>query len=367
VRGEARYVVASHKRAGRGETVMHRASSKWTLLPALAGAALSLGAVRAADGPPAGWPAYLKNFTLPAGRTWDQYRVRAKDGMPQALIPAGEFLMGANPAQIDHELDLLREAAEDDVKQEEASDAGPQKRVYLDLYWIDLHDVTNAQYARFLNSRQPDAKTRKTWLTLAGETSDEYLEPQILRHDGRYGVEAGKENYPMMWVSWRGAAAYAQWAATGLPTEAQWEKAARGGREGLAYVWGDSDDPPAGAGNFADETAAAQFSDWKRPGRYYRGYYDDYATTSPVGAFHANGYGLYDMAGNVWQWCADWFQEGFYATMPARNPRNTTPSDGRSQRGGAWSADPAGLPVASRMAAEPERQNPTIGFRCIGQ
>ena len=117
-------------------------------------------------------------------------------------------------------------------------------------------------------------------------------------------------------VSWYSAAAYAQWMGKRLPTEAQWEKAARGGLVGKKYVWGDSDLPPEGAGNFPDESAKQEHSSWG----ILEGYDDGYAGTAPVGSFTPNGYNLYDMAGNVDEWCADKHDSEYYSVSPRSNP-----------------------------------------------
>ena len=306
---------------------------------------------------PANWPDYLSSFTPPQGMSWSSYRVSPKDGMPQVLIPAGEFLMGTTPEQLQAALRI------EGMKAEYAADEQPQKRVHLSAYWMDLHEVTNQQYCRFLNDRPGDVQ--QGWFDAAGaesnaEWAQKYLGSGIERNGGTYRPVAGREQQPVVWVSWDGARAYAAWAGRELPTEAQWEKAARGGQEGRMFVWGDNLRPPEGAGNLGDETAKQRWSDWT----IFSGYTDGYATTSPACAFSANGYGLYDMAGNVWEWCRDWYDEGWYARMPGRDPLNETKATYRVLRGGSWINNPRDLRVGYRYRHTPDNRVVTIGFRC---
>ncbi len=257
-------------------------------------------------GRPAGWPEYLSSYQPPTGMSWSSYRVSPKDGMPQVLIPAGEFLMGS-PAD----------------EKGRRDDEGPQKRVYVSAFWMDLHEVTVGQYQRFCR-----ATNRK------------------LPPPSHHGWE---DRHPVSNVTWDDAAAYCQWAGRRLPTEAEWVKAARGGREGQAYVWGTQWPPPRGGGNFGS----------------IDGYDDGYAGVAPVGSFAPNGYGLFDLAGNVWEWCQDWYDEGWYARMPGRDPCNTTNGDARVQRGGSsfLYVVPRYLRAANRYRTDPGGRNVLFGFR----
>lgn len=297
-------------------------------------------------GRPANWPEYLAHFTLPAGMDWSSFRVSEVDGMPQVLVPAGAFRMGSPEGEAGRSFN-----------------EGPQKQVQMSAYWMDLHEVTNAQYAQFLNAKRPAEAHRRQWVSLAGEEASKFLNPQILCTGNRYVPEGGVENYPVVWVSWRGAAAYAEWAGRTLPTEAQWERAARGGRQ-TKYVWGDSDTPPTGSGNFCDEAAVRLRITRREPGWYFPGYDDGYATTSPVASFRPNAFGLYDMAGNVEEWCQDRYADDWYAEMPNRDPINLTQGTGsmRVMRGGAYMVGPQGLRVSHRSVGFLAYYY--VGFRC---
>ena len=141
-------------------------------------------------------------------------------------------------------------------------------------------------------------------------------------------------------VSWDDASAYAQWAGRQLPTEAQWERAARGGLDGQQYRWGDGFDAAKCANNKT--------------------------STEPVGSYPPNGFGLYDMAGNVWQWCRDWYDKDWYAAMPGVNLENTTQGKYRVKRGGSWGSGARDLRGASRDNGRPDlRRDLNIGFRCV--
>jgi len=259
-------------------------------------------------------------------------QIRPKDGMKMRLIPAGEFSMG------DH-----HDAGGDAEK--------PVHTVYLDDYYIDETEVTNEQYCAFLNDygKNVDADGHEL---LKLEWS------QIEKVGNTYKPKSGYEKHPVGAVTWYGAAAYAQWAGAGLPTEAQWEKAARGGLVGKKYPWGDTithDDA-----NY-----------WGTGGK------DKWDETSPVGSFPANRYGLFDMDGNVWEWCADGYGSGYYSKSPKNNPTGpgtpilfvgddfTNVNSPRVVRGGSWlNGHPDNLRCAYRYNGTPAAVDSHLGFRC---
>jgi len=246
-------------------------------------------------------------------------KIIGKDGAPMVLIPAGEFQMGG-----------------------ESLNELPVHTVYLDAFHMDVYEVTNAQYNKFMDETGHEAPTY--W------NNEGYNAP----------------DQPVVGVNWFDAVAYAEWAGKRLPTEAEWEKAARGGLSGKRFVWGDEWPPPKNSGNFADETARRVF-DWHT---IIDGYDDGYAVASPVGKFTPNGYRLYGMAGNVCEWCADWYGSNYYANSPKSNP--TGPDSGSLSvlRGGSWSRvwlvfDDNDLRVAHRYYFNPTDDYHFVGFRCV--
>ncbi|MDE0016930.1 MAG: SUMF1/EgtB/PvdO family nonheme iron enzyme [Candidatus Poribacteria bacterium] len=240
------------------------------------------------------------------------------------LIEAGEFRMGSN--QSDREK--------------------PIHSVYVDAFYMDEYEVTNAQYAEFLNAKGKHTEAGKEWYRLGNAFSRiEYI-------SRKYQVKGGYENHPVTMVSWYGAMAYAEWKGKRLPTEAEWEKAARGGLAGLTYPWG----------NTIDSNRA--------------NYNNHVKDTTVVGKYAANGYGLYDMTGNVWEWCLDEYNAGFYAISPSQNPLSgansiqwlldnyTGVNTSRVLRGGSWGRNATFVRVAYRSYVTPATSNNYIGFRC---
>ena len=193
--------------------------------------------------------------------------ILGNDGAKMVLIPAGEFQMGSNDSDTDDEKSV--------------------HTVYVDAFYMDVYEVTNAQYKQFVDANPQWGKDR---------IPSRYHHGSYLNHWTGNSYPRGKGDHPVMWVSWYGAMAYARWAGKRLPTEAEWEKAARGGLVGKRYPWGDSID--ASKANH-DKIA------WG---------------ITAVGIYPSNGYGLYDMVGNVWEWCLDAYDENFYKNSPRRNP-----------------------------------------------
>ncbi len=279
------------------------------------------------------------------------------------------------------------------------TDAQPPVRVAVHSFWMEKTDVTNAQFATFVKAtgyvtvaeRAPnpaDFPNVPREKLVAGSivftpTSKpvsldnalqwwRYVKGANWRHPtGPQSSLKGLAAHPVVQVAWTDAVAYARWAHKRLPTEAEWEFAARGGFEGKAYVWGDTFKP---AGRFRANTFQGSF-----PNRNTGA--DGYLRTSPVTAFPPNGYGLYDMAGNVWQWCADWYRPDTYALLALQKrvihdptgPANSLDPDEpgvkkRVQKGGSFLCTDqycTRYMPGSRGKGEPDSASNNIGFRCV--
>ncbi len=310
--------------------------------------------------PPAGWPGYLMGYRPPAGL---RFRVSGRDQMPQVLLPAGAFTMGSTAEQVEQAIRLATQTGT--PEEVRLRSEGPAHQVRLSACWMDLHEVTCEQYCRFLNELQPSAEERQSWVVVRGEAAKNIpFQPLLELREGRYAPLAKYEQHPVTFVSWVGATAYAQWAGRRLPTEAEWERAARGGQPHRFWAWPD-EAPPHSAGNFCDTTHVQRFPAIKRPGRYFLGYEDGYEGTAPVCSFAPNGLGLFDLMGNVWEWCQDTYDAGFYAKSPALDPVNEGPSQlGRVVRGGAFMNAPWSVRPACRLFEQPAVNGVFFGFRC---
>lgn len=296
----------------------------------------------------------------------------------EVWIPGGEFMMG----------------------DEEFDDARPLHKVHVDGFWMGETEVTNEQFAWFVK--------QTGYVTIAERTPRpedfpnvpreelparmvagspvftpakypigqecrncanwwEYREGANWRHpEGPDSNLRGREKYPVVHIAWEDAAAYARWAGKRLPTEAEWERAARGGLEGKRYYWGDELCPD---GKWMANIWQGQFPTENRED-------DGFAGAAPVGSFPPNKFGLYDMAGNVWEWCADWYRPDYYAVSPKDNPRGPDSSidpDGRDepkrvQRGGSFLCSDnycVRYRAGARGQGEPKTGLSHTGFRCV--
>ena len=234
------------------------------------------------------------------------------DGMVQLAVPAGKFLMGTLT-----EGDWI------------GGDEFPQHEVYLDAYWMDKTEITNAQYRICVQAGActPPQETRS-------ETRKKYFD------DPKF------DEYPVIQVDWEQANTYCSWAGRRLPTEAEWEKAARG-RLGRLFPW-------------VGEGYGVHFANF--------GVDDDFpnADTSVVGSIPggASPYGIMDMAGNVYEWVADWYAADYYSQSPAESPAGPDHGTARVIRGGSWTSDWVFLRTASRLSYYPDGHSNDIGFRC---
>lgn len=226
------------------------------------------------------------------------------------LIPAGEFIMGSDEAR---------------------EDTYPEHKVYLDAYEIDRYEVTNAQYWEFLNSVK---KTNDHSKCFKGEPSNKDHTPKFWENE-YYNVP----DYPIARIDWYDAYAYAAWAGKRLPTEAEWEKAARGA-DGRSFPWGNGWD-----------TSRCNLS----------------GEPKPVGGMESGKsvYGCYDMAGSVYEWCADWYLDTYYQDSPSKNPKGPETGIRRIIRGGSRFSKPFQVRTFTRKSEQPNLFNVSLGLRCV--
>lgn len=257
------------------------------------------------SGGPINTPDLLRSPSAPSALVT---QISDVDGMPMVFISGGEFLMGAGESDVDA----------GDVEK-------PAHEVYLSGFWIDQTEVTNAMYEQCVAASECNPPANSF-----SRTRDQYFrEPTF-------------DDYPVVYVSWEDAKAYCAWAGRRLPSEAEWEKAARGSDE-RKFPWGDS-----------------------APGVRLANFGEVLGDTSQVGSFPAGAspFGLLDMAGNVAEWVADWFEAEFYTVSPYRDPAGPQSGDFRMIRGGSWFNPARGLRTTSRLWNYPDLKSDTIGFRC---
>lgn len=228
----------------------------------------------------------------------------------------------------------------------------PAHRVVLSPFWMDIHPVTVAEYAECVR-----------------EGSCGKPEPALLGGPVAASVrnwrKISRRNHPVTEINWQDAATYCRWKNKRLPTEAEYEYALRGGRTGDIYPWGAAEIPPAGAGNYADESYKKRFPSGN-PEEVFEGYDDRFAATSPVCEFAPNRFGLCDISGNVEEWCADWYGDNYYAESPDRNPRGPSAGERRIQRGASWTDSRRSARLSSRgVGAPPKLGSVSVGFRCV--
>jgi formylglycine-generating enzyme len=253
-------------------------------------------------------------------------------------IPGGTFTMGT-PDGMPHE--------------------APEHVVTLPAFWIDKHEVTVAEFARFTGSSGYRTEAERLGWTLvfdreAGEWTR--VDGASWRDPDGSGSPPGADA-PVTQVSWNDAVEFARWAGKRLPTEAEWEFAARGGTAGRRYSWGDELRP---GGKPVANWWQGRFPDADTGEDGYRG-------TAPVMSYGPNGFGLFDMGGNVWEWTADWFDPGYYRVSPAEDPRGPASGIERTMRGGSWMCAEnfcSNYRVAARSHATPDTGLNNLGFRC---
>ncbi len=237
-----------------------------------------------------------------------------KDGAPMVLIPAGTFPMGVPKAARDGGLDER-----------------PNHEVFVDTFYMDKYELTNGRYLQFVT---------ETGHRIPQHPSD----PKKGLWKGHMMPESVTD-IPVINVDWHDADAYCRWAGKRLPTEAEWEKAAKGPND-WRFPWGDVE-PTREHLNFNQS--------WRGE-----------ATLTQVGIYEKgkSPYGVYDVAGNVWEWVADWYDAGYYAISPARNPKGPETGTHKTLRSSGWQGETPQVRIFTRIKSLPTDRNNSTGFRC---
>ena len=260
--------------------------------------------------------------TLGAGSTI----VSQIDGMKMSYVPAGEYVIGGSADKSLAECEIFRGGC----KKNWFADMEPVHTVYLDAFWVDQTEVTNAMYTQCIADGACNLPRDNS-----SNTRESYYD----------NVEF--ENYPVVYVSWNDADSYCSWAGRRLLSESEWEKAARGGLEGKMYPWGD--DAPVCDKNVKNGANSLTCNS---------------ADTEEVGVYMPNEYGIYDMASNVFEWTADWHSESYYANSPVENPQGPDSGENRVLRSASWSHTANFVQIAYRDWDEPNTVRNILGFRC---
>jgi sulfatase modifying factor 1 len=274
------------------------------------------------------------------------------------LLPGGAFLMGTN-----------------DPAGYPSDGEGPIRQIQVNPFWIDRCAVTNTQFSAFVETTRYVTEAEKYgWsFVFSGMLPDEAPLTRSVsaapwwrqvegaswnRPEGPRSTIDGRMDHPVIHVSWNDARAYCRWAGSRLPTEAEWEYAARGGLEQRQYPWGDELTPD-------DEH---RMNVWQGRFPVINTLADGYLGTAPASAFPPNGYGLHNMTGNVWEWCADWFHPTFHVTGPRKNPKGPRSGTHRVMRGGSYLCHDSycyRYRVAARSANTPDSSTGNLGFRSV--
>jgi serine/threonine-protein kinase len=275
--------------------------------------------------------------------------------MVMVYVPAGQFEMGYSEVQVEEILRVYNDGQREWYEVDQ-----PAHTVDLGSFWIDQTEVTNAQFCKFLNKRGNLRQEGISWLE-PGAGHGGIVYGLIEESDGVFTPKAGYEDYPVIEVSWYGAAAYCAWVNGRLPTEAEWEYAARG-PDGLLYPWGNTFD-----GNLVNYRDAS-FTFTSRGFEKDTVYNDGHASWAPVGSYPdgASWCGALDMAGNVWEWVNDWFDRDYYARSPVENPQGPLSGTIRIGRGGSWYDPRWRVCSGERKGLSPSSYRMHwIGFRCV--
>jgi formylglycine-generating enzyme required for sulfatase activity len=276
--------------------------------------------------------------------TW----TRRRDRMEMVYLPAGEYRMGSADDEVAIAVELCDkyhagchtcDPERDICKSAWYANEQPAHAVAMDAFWLDRTEVTTTQYQRCERSGACDAPAKPSLYTI---------------HSYYGNSEYG--NYPVINVSWGQAAAYCEWVGGRLPTEAEWEYAARGA-DWRMFPWGEGLD-----GTQMNHCDANCWYGWRDESTD-----DGYEVTAPVGSFPEgeSWCGALDLAGNVWEWVADWYADDYYSSSPTENPRGPATGEFRVIRGGSWGLEPVYAHSTHRGKADPGRTKIYWGFRCV--
>lgn len=222
-----------------------------------------------------------------------------------------------------------------------SKDERPIHRIKLSDFYIGKYEVSNSEFALFLNAKGNFSNQHYTWINLKGKWRNEKC--RIFFQDSIYKVEKGYENHPVLFVSWYGANAYCNWNGGRLPTEAEWEYAALGGSKSKKYVFSGSD--------IANKCAIFKDNSNEK--------IHNIATKKP------NELGIYDMSGNLSEYCSDWYSENYYKKSTRNNPKGPDSGNYKVYRGGSFYTEKQSLYIKNRKGIAPNENNITIGFRIV--
>ena len=315
------------------------------------------------DIPPCCMPTRARATIFEESQRAAQSRVKATSGSVDRMVelPGGTFLMGT-----------------EDRNGFPADGEGPVRAVMLDPFFIDRCAVSNADFDAFVSATayRTEAERFGWSFVFAGDLADKGREvagedsvPGVdwwkrihgatwKEPEGRGSTIAERLQHPVVHVSWNDAAAFAAWAGKRLPSEAEWEFAARGGLEQNIYPWGDELTPGG----------EHRCNIWQGEFPHTNTGDDGYTSTSPADAFPPNGYGLYSMVGNVWEWCGDWFSSTYHHSAARVNPTGPPSGAARVMRGGSYLCHQSycnRYRVAARSSNTPDSATTNIGFRCV--
>jgi formylglycine-generating enzyme len=237
------------------------------------------------------------------------------------FVEGGKFAMGDKNGEIDEK---------------------PIKHLKLKSFYIGRYEVTNSEFVEFLNSQGNQFEVNTVWIQLSGKWKD--LNCRIYEKDNKFFVEKGFEDFPVNYVSWYGANAYCKWRGGRLPTEAEWEYAAKGGKHYRKKTIKEIEKNLDKYAWFSDNSN----ENWHKKGLK-----------------HGNALGIFDISGNLWEWCSDFYNPTYYASRSKKNPQGPEKGDYRVLRGGSWTDKAGMLRISNRNGIIPAANKINVGLRIV--